>query len=91
MSENNKDLTTSQKTEKVQKKESKPGVFQRAAKWLHELKVEAKKVVWPTPKQVVKNTLIVVACVIVVGVFIWMFDAVAGAGIKAFLNLFHHH
>ena len=38
MSENNKDLTTSQKTEKVQKKESKPGIFQRAAGG-HRLKI----------------------------------------------------
>ena len=40
MSENNKDLTTSQevaskKTEKVQKKDQKPGFFKRVAKWFH--------------------------------------------------------
>ena len=57
-------------------------------KYFRELRSELKKVSWPTPKQVVKNTLIVVACVLVVGVFIWMFDFVAGVGINALLGAF---
>ena len=76
-------------------KEKKANWFVRAwgavCKYFRELKSELKKVVWPTPKQVVKNTLIVVACVIVVGAFIWAFDAVANKGLEVFLNLFHHH
>ena len=76
-------------------KEKKANWFKRAwgavCKYFRELKSELKKVVWPTPKQVVKNTLIVVACVIVVGAFIWAFDAVANKGLEVFLNLFHHH
>ena len=59
--------------------------FKRAwggiCKYFRELKSELKKVVWATPAQVLKNTLIVIACVLVVGVFIWLFDFVAGAGI----------
>ena len=66
--------------------------FKRAwggiCRYFRELRSELKKVVWPTPKQVLKNTLIVVACVLVVGVFIWMFDFVAGVGIEALINLF---
>ncbi len=50
-------------------------------KYFRELRSELKKVVWPTPKQVLKNTLVVAACVLVVGAFIWLFDAVAGFGI----------
>ena len=48
---------------------------------------ELKKVVWSTPKQVLKNTLIVVACVLVVGVFIWAFDAVAQFLVNALIGL----
>ena len=55
-------------------------------KYFRELKSELKKVVWPTPKQVAKNTLIVVCCVLAVGVFIWLFDAVANFGISALLR-----
>ena len=59
------------------------------ARYFRELKSELKKVVWSTPKQVAKNTLIVIACVIVVGVFIWVFDFVAQALITAIINLAH--
>ena len=59
----------------------------KVKKYFRELKSELKKVVWPTPQQVLKNTLIVVGCVVVVGVFIWLFDFVAGIGIDALVSL----
>ena len=74
------------KAKKDKKTEKKPGFFARIGRWFHELKVELKKVVWPTRKQTVNNTLIVIACVVFVGIFIWLFDAVANALIQA---LFH--
>ena len=67
---------------------SKANIFSRIAKWLRELKSELKKVQWPTAKQTVNNTVIVILCVIIVGVFIWVFDALAGGVIGAILNLF---
>ena len=57
------------------------------AKYFRELKSELKKVVWPTPKQVAKNTLIVVASVVVLGVFVCLFDFAARFGIDQLLNL----
>ena len=71
------------KKDKKSDKKSKPGVFARIGRWFREL----KKVVWPTGKQTVNNTLIVIACVIVVGIFIWLFDAVAGGLIQALFHL----
>ena len=59
----------------------------KICKYFRELRSELKKVVWPTAKQVAKNTLIVLACVFVVGVFIWLFDTVADLGIKGLLAL----
>ena len=56
-------------------------------RYFRELRSELKKVVWPTPKQVAKNTLIVVACVLVVGVFIWLFDFLAQTGVTALIGL----
>ena len=67
----------------------KENLFKRIARYFRELKSELKKVVWSTPKQVAKNTLIVIACVIVVGLFIWVFDFVAQALITAIINLAH--
>ena len=78
----------SDKAEKAKKdKKSKPGFFARIGRWFRELKVELKKVVWPTGKQTLNNTLIVIACVVFVGVFIWIFDAVAGGLIQALIHL----
>ena len=56
------------------------------AKYFRELRSELKKVVWPSPKQVLKNALVVLACVVVVGVFIWLFDFVAQFGINALIS-----
>ena len=64
--------------------------WHKTCKYFRELKSELKKVVWPTPKQVLKNTLIVAACCLVVGVFIWMFDFVAGFGISKLIEAFAH-
>ena len=59
----------------------------KIAKYFRELKSELKKVVWSTPQQVLKNALIVVACVLVVGVFIWLFDFTAEFVISKLLSL----
>ena len=56
-------------------------------RYFRELRSELAKVVWPTPQQVLKNTLIVLACVVVVGVFIWLFDVVGDLIIKALISL----
>ncbi|MBR4991967.1 MAG: preprotein translocase subunit SecE [Clostridia bacterium] len=77
MSENNKDLTTSQE-KKVQKKDKQPGVFARIGKWFHELKVEAKKVVWPNKQTVVKNTVVVIIALIVLCALVTVLDVVFG-------------
>lgn len=49
----------------------------RTRKFFRDLKSELKKVTWPTWNQVLKNSLVVLCGVIVVGVFVWLFDAVA--------------
>ena len=57
-------------------------------RYFRELRSELKKVVWSSPKQVAKNTAIVLVCVLVVGVFIWVFDFVARFGIDALIGAF---
>ena len=61
----------------------------KVAKYFRELRSELKKVVSPTPQQVLKNAAIVVGCVIAVGIFIWLFDFVAQIGIDALIGVFH--
>ena len=57
-------------------------------KWFREMRSELKKVVWPSGKTTAKNTLTVLAMVLVVGVCIWLFDSVATLAVKALLGLF---
>ena len=61
----------------------------RICRYFRELRSELKKVVWSTPKQVLKNTLIVLACVVFVGIFIWVFDFVARFGIDLIIKAFN--
>ena len=102
MSENEKiekattdeELTTApSKPAKAQKdkkddKKSKPGIFQRIGRWFREMKSELKKVVWPSGKQTVNNTVTVIVCVIVVGACIWIFDGVAVTAVQIILDVF---
>ena len=89
MAENEKVEQAAQaKKDKKPEKNSKPGFFSRIGKWFKDMKSELKKVQWPTAKQTANNTGIVILCVLVVGVFIWIFDAVAGGVIGALISLF---
>lgn len=67
------------KNDKPVAKKKKPNVFARIGKWFHELNVEARKVVWPTKKQVVNNTLVVIVCIIVVCIVVTVLDVTFGA------------
>ena len=48
-----------------------------------------KKVQWPTWKQTLNNTLIVIAFCVVVGVCIFLFDKLADGLLSALINLTH--
>ena len=57
-------------------------------KWFREMRSELKKVVWPDCKTTAKNTGTVILCSLGVGVFIWVFDAVAVLAVKTLVGLF---
>lgn len=69
------------KTDK--KKDKKPNIFARIAKYFRECKAEIKKITWPTPKATFKNVGIVLVIIIVMGLFIFALDR----GLFALLNL----
>ena len=75
------------KKDKKSDKESKPSIFARIGRWLRELKSELKKVQWPSRTHTINNTGIVIACVVVVGLFIWVFDFAASGLINALIKL----
>ncbi len=84
---NNPDTSTSSVEKKATKKNKKPNVFKRIAKWFRELKSELKKIVWPGAKTVSKNTWVVLVCIVIVGVLLWVFDYLAGQGASALIHL----
>ena len=67
--------------------EKKPGVFARMKKYFRDTKSEVKKVAWPTKQQTINNTGVVIACIVVVGAFIGVLDAVFTFGLQALLKL----
>lgn len=77
--------TDSAKKNKPAEKKRKTGGI---ARYLREMKNEMKKVAWPSKKQTLNNTGVVIVCVIIVGIFVWIFDGIAGQFIGALLNLF---
>lgn len=52
----------------------KPGLMQRVKRFFKEYRGELKKISWPTMAEVVKNTMITLAAVLMIGVVIWVFD-----------------
>lgn len=66
--------TTSEKKKSEKKKQ--PG---KVAKWFKDLKVEFKKVVWPSKKAVTTNTSVVIGVIIMSAVLIGLLDAGFGA------------
>ena len=67
------DVTVSESKPK-KKKMTFRDAMARAGKWFRELKSEFKKVVWPTKKQVLKNTAVVLVVLVIVGVLVGLLD-----------------
>ncbi len=71
----------------TKKPDKKPSVFKRIAKWFREMRSELKKVVWPTPKQLLNNTIVALVVMVVAAIVIWAFDQLASAGIQALITI----
>lgn len=71
----------------VKKDDAKPGFFKRVAKWFREMKSELKKVIWPTPKAFMKNTLVSLGMMFASAIVMWAFDEVGQLLVKALLTL----
>lgn len=70
-------------TAAVKKDDTKPGFFKRIGKWFRDMVNELKRVVWPTPKQLMKNTLVALAVMAFSAVVLAAFDWLARAGVDA--------
>jgi len=55
-------------------KEKKPNVFARMARSVRDMRGEMKRVVWPSKKQTINNTLIVLTFMAIMATLIGLFD-----------------
>lgn len=66
--------------------EKKPGFFARISRSIRDMRGELKKVVWPSKKQIINNTLVVLAAVAVSAVFIGGLDSILGLVVRFVLG-----
>jgi len=70
--------STDQPSTKSPAKKRKIKGSNRFAKWFREMRSELKKVVWPTPKQIVNNTFVALTVMTCAAIVIWALDLAAG-------------
>ena len=63
------------------------GFFKSIKEWLRGMKSELKKVVWPSRKQVVNNTLVALVFMVVAAVVIWGFDELASMAVNLLISI----
>ena len=73
MSEEKKEQSVQPSPEKKRKRGNN-----RVSRWFREMRSELKKVVWPTPKQIVNNTFVALTVMAVAAVAIWALDYAGG-------------
>ena len=60
----------------------------KASKFFRETKSEIKKVSWPSKAQLVRNTAVILAFVVIMTVILFVFDKVFELGLTGLLSLF---
>lgn len=68
---------------KKDKKKRKNRLF----RWFREMRSELKKVVWPTPKQIMNNTIIVLVIMAISSVAVWAVDQAGSSIVKMLISL----
>lgn len=59
---------------KKPEKKKGPGFGKKILNVFKDFKGEIKKITWPTPKQTLHNTLVVIGAMILVGIFVFLLD-----------------
>ncbi|MGN1328189.1 MAG: preprotein translocase subunit SecE [Eubacterium sp.] len=87
----NAEKTEDKKADKANKskakKKSRKNPFKSIASFFKSVKAEGKKVVWANGKDVLKNTIIVLVVVFIVGICIYGVDSLLSLGMKGIKNL----
>ena len=78
---------TAKSAKSKDKKKSKKNPFKSIASFFKSVKAEGKKVVWAPAKDVLKNTVVVLIVVIIVGLCIYGVDSLLSLGMKGIKSL----
>jgi len=73
------------KVSKAATKDKKPKTH-KISKFFKDLRSEFKKVIWPTKKQVINNTGVVLVTMVISSIFIWGFDTIFSQLLKLALG-----
>ena len=73
-----KDTSSEKKSEKKE--------VGKIRKWFKDLKVEFKKVVWPTKKTVLNNTSVVLSVIVAAAIFVGLIDQGFYAALRSIYN-----
>ena len=60
----------------------------KIVKWFRDMKSELKKVTWPTKKQIINNTLVVLAVEVAAAIVLWVFDTLGSAVVDVIFSIF---
>ena len=61
-------------------------IFQKVMQFLSEAKTELKKVTWPTPKQTLASTSVVIIIVFIIAIYLGIIDYVLARLVKLILG-----
>ena len=81
------DIKADQNEKKVRVKKKRVKGSNRFVRWFREMRSELKKVVWPTPKQILNNTLVSLAVMVVTAVVVWAIDQAGSQIFQAIILL----
>lgn len=77
-------MAKNEKAKTDKKVEKKPGALSRIGTYFHDVRLELKRVVWPTRAEVINSSIVVVVTLI----FFMVFTTLVDAGIVPLLDLF---
>lgn len=84
---NEKSVDKAKKSDAKAKDSKKPNIFKRIARFFKDVKSEWKKIVWPSKKQIINNTLVVLVVMVIVAAIAWILDFLFIGGFNLLWNI----
>jgi preprotein translocase subunit SecE len=73
-------------SDKAKSLSAEPNIMQKSVQFLREVKIELKKVTWPTRKQTMGSTVVVIVLVMIISLFLGLVDVSLSKLMQAILQ-----